>query len=549
MISRINLSSVNSNKPSNNNPNFQGLLDVTTSALQYCEENPMLNVAVLDLSTAIIPRTVVESQTNAYAGLEAFRRESSGLLINCIIPGFIVAGIAMAIQNPIMGGHTKMSDCWANEDTINLIKDYWQKADDKTLLFEGKNAKEKTKVYNTLKNILKDTKGVDGSELKSFENKDFDKQIKTITEDMFKGEMPKGMSWSAIKARRKMKKASKKTFKDVFNGIIEKTHASENIKIKGHVNKEGKEIFFSQNLKALVENAPKILKELVGGKAPEEFAQRATKLLNYKSLMGLGVILPLAIAAQPINRWVTAKTSGKKGAPIYKDFSDSKNQELTEKEKAALSRQKLISVGSMVGVALLSIMKKPSLAMFKDIAQFKGIFPNMDQARLISTATFASRMMASEDKNDLREATVRDIATFSSFYFLGDYFAKGMASMIEKTIGKKKGFKLINDLAPGEHKGVLKRIWHWTKNTALKSSDEIYGATDEITKYAKKMRGVCQLGNITFSLIALGIVIPKMYRTRTDKEREKELKAKGINTTKHKPPVFLNNMKTEKTEK
>lgn len=88
--------------------------------------------------------------------------------------------------------------------------------------------------------------------------------------------------------------------------------------------------------------------------------------------------------------------SGRKGAPIYNDYADRKeDRELTPKEKAQLLKQKFISVSSMLGVAGLSMfMDKPSL---KSLFQFKGLFPTMDQARIISTATFASRMAASEE--------------------------------------------------------------------------------------------------------------------------------------------------------
>ena len=49
--------------------------------------------------------------------------------------------------------------------------------------------------------------------------------------------------------------------------------------------------------------------------------------------------------------------------------------------------QKINSICSMIGVCGLSMfMDRPIL---KNIFQFKGIFPTMDQARIISTATFA----------------------------------------------------------------------------------------------------------------------------------------------------------------
>ena len=173
----------------------------------------------------------------------------------------------------------------------------------------------------------------------------------------------------------------------------------------------------------------------------------------------------------------------------------------------------------MVGVALLSMMKMPTAKML----EFNSIFPSMDQARIISTATFACRMGAADDKKELREATVRDIATFCSLYFLGDYAAKGIASYIER-LGIKdengNAVKLINRLKnPKENANSLQKFWSWVKDTTLKASDEL------ATSKAKNLRTVCQLGNIAFSLIALGVFIPLYTRTTTNKKREAELAA------------------------
>lgn len=534
MINRINPNSVNSGvtnkKPQ---PQFKGTigesaLAAATSAIALCEINPMVNVSVLDLSTAIIPRTIVESETNPYAGFEAFRRESSGLVINCLIPGLIVAGIAKMLGGKIMGSQTKLTDCWANGDTIKLVTDKWEKASDVAIGKDGKTLfsgdKQKAKVYNAIKNILDSTEGVDGEITKSFKGMDFEDSIKNITENVFKKELSKETS---IIDKLKAGWTDKKEVKKAYSEIVGKTKVAENIKIAGFNG------YFSQNLESIITNSPKLLKELVGGKTVNiaDFTARANKLVTTKSLLGLGVIIPLALSAQPINRWITEKTSGKKGAPIYKDFSQSQDKTQTKEEKTGLLRQKLVSVGAMVGVAALSMMKKPSLEMLK----FKGIFPNMDQARIISTVTFASRMMSSQDKNDLREATVRDIATFSAFYFLGDYVAKGIATIIQKTTGTK----LINEKAKLK-KGAnrLDKIAHWTKDTALKSSAEL------IEGRPKQMRALCQLGNIAFSLVALGLLIPKLNRKKTDQEREKELKEMGVdkNTIDKYYPAFAMNM-------
>ena len=102
-----------------------------------------------------------------------------------------------------------------------------------------------------------------------------------------------------------------------------------------------------------------------------KYFNNAKKLVNWKSIGGLGVIIPLALSMQSINRWITYKQSGRKGAPIYKDFAkDSEHKELNPKEKKELLAQKFISIGSMIGVCGLSMfMDRPIL---KNIFQFKS---------------------------------------------------------------------------------------------------------------------------------------------------------------------------------
>ena len=513
MIERINLSSVNnhgSKKPAQSQPQFKGLGDGVLQAVQMCEQIPMLNVTVLDVATAIGPRTIYESQTNAFAGLEAFRRESSGLVVNCLLPGALVLGAAKLLEKPLMGATSKMGSCWADEETIKTVAKYWQAA-------EGEGD---AKIKNTYASIIKDMHGVDGKETIQF--KDKYAQIEQSVEDLTNATIKTGKEAAQHK-------------KNAFKLISEHTNVTE------HINIGTGEKVYTGKLGSIVEEAPKLIKEFIKNnitetKDIEKFISKSTKLVTAKSLLGLGVIIPLAISMQPINRWITAKTSGKKGAPIYKDFKDSQVKELTKDEKAGLLKQKMISVGSMVAVAMLSVMKKPNMAMLKELTQFKGIFPTMDQARLISTATFASRMMASEDKNDLREATVRDISTFSAFYFLGDYVAKGIATGMQKVNPK---FKLINVLKKADDKAnPLQKFWHWAKHTSLKSTDEIADAA------TKKMRSVCQLGNIGFSLLALGVLIPMITRKKTDKQHAEDMKKAGVDKAtidKFYPPHFMMN--------
>ncbi len=487
------------------NPSFGGLGDGAVWLVQQCEKYPMVNVSALDLSTAIVPRTVIETkESNGYAGFEAFRRESSGLIVNCLIPSFIVMGVAKLLQRPVMDNFKKSSlvNTWANSDSIENIHKFYANA----------QGVKNEKIYNTFRDQLGSLSGIDGSNTKNFADI---LGIKQTADGKFAGKIGNKKVHDAVNKLVELVNADEynsKEFKQAYRVIVDETHIAENIKFKGDTS------FFSNNLESVCEDTVKMLRGVVkegitDKKALADYFKKAHKLVNYKSIGGLGLIIPLAISMQPLNRWITRKVSGQKGAPIYKDFAEKKeHKELSGKEKRELLAQKFVSIGSMIGVAALSMfMDKPSLKMF----QFKGLFPTMDQARIISTATFASRMGASEDKNELREATVRDIATFSSFYFLGDYVAKGIATLLER---KNSDIKLINHLKkPKQGANVLEKFWNWAKHTAIKSSDELS------TVKEKRLRTICQIGNIAFSLVALGLLIPYYTRSKTNKKHAEEL--------------------------
>ena len=517
MISKIQSSEIknkNNITPSKNggnaqHQNFKGAGDLILQGVQLCERHPMVNVSVLDFSTAIIPRTIIETysgdavvdengkkkrKANAFAGMEAFRREASGLVINCLIPGFIVAGIAKLIQRPIMKGFdkTNLSNVWANSDSLDKISKYY---------LEAKGANKEDKVLNMCKNMLRDLEGADGNVAKNGNVKfssfaDLDKNAKEMADCILD---------------------NNKSVKKAYQNLVAKTHIGEHIKFKGDKG------YFSSNLESLMTNTVKVVKEfhkenIVDEKAVTDYVGKAKKLVNRKSLAGLAVIIPLAVAAQPINRWLTRKSSGMKGAPIYDEFKDNEKKSsggvnLSAKDKADLFKQKIISVSSMVGVALLSMMKMPSMKML----EFNGIFPSMDMARIVATSTFASRMAASEDKNELQLSTVRDITTFASMYFLGDYAAKGVATVMENA---NPELKLLNRFKETpKDANVLQKFWNWVKNTSIKSTDEL------ATVKAKNMRTWCQVANIGFSLALLGIIVPMLTVGSAQKGRKKDIEA------------------------
>lgn len=561
MINKVELGSVKNNRTpkyvsqkNKGQTSFTGLGSLALKGIQKCEESPMINVAVLDLSTAILPRTFFETfigskkkdengnetrerKLNIMGGFEAFRREGSGLLINCMIPSFIVMGAAKLLNRPIMGAFNKsnLTRSWANGDTINCVSKYYKNA---------QGASKEDRVFSTLKSMFDDIEGVDGDigkgGLKKFKeifanDEEYTNHLRKMAKNIVSERPEKGYTT------------------EMYKYLVRKSGIAENIKFSKDSG------FFSSSLGHLCDSVGDVLhgasKE--GILTPNanitanegnfvKYLSKAKHLVNAKSIAGLGIIIPLAVAAQPINRWITHKLSGKKGAPIY---NDDKERILTPEEKKQLTARKFIDVPLMWGVAALSmLMDRPSLKMF----QFKNIFPTMDQARIISAATFSSRLAAAEDKNELHENTIRDIATFSSFYFLGDYAAKGIATFLEKH--NKDGIKLINRLKDANpNDNIMKKFWNWAKHTKMKSTDELSAISNEALRTkAKNLRAVCQAGNLAFSLLSLGIFIPLYTRTQTNK-KEKMQKEQAMNTPAQSSPVgtttsFTQNLMKDNTK-
>ena len=144
-------------------PSFGGLGSGIIYAVQLCEKYPMVNVSALDLSTAIVPRTIIETkESNGHAGFEAFRREFSGLFVNCLIPSFIVMGLAHLMQRHIMGPFGKKSNLagtWANSDAINKIHHFYGSA-------KGNSTAER--VENTFRNMFGSISGSDADRMRKF---------------------------------------------------------------------------------------------------------------------------------------------------------------------------------------------------------------------------------------------------------------------------------------------------------------------------------------------------------------------------------------------
>ena len=559
MINKLSITNNNINNNQSRNtsganiaPKFKGGNKVV-KLLQECEKQPIINVAVVDLVTAILPRTLLESATNVFAGFEAFRRESSGLIVNCLIPGFITLGFAKAMNNGIMGkGKADMSGCWASSDTISKVSDHYINAEKTEAFKDGMSLygnKTHARVYAVNYNMLNEASGVDGYKNIKFKDamshSEISDNAQKLTKMSFKHQNNK-MTEEVVE------KIPKKRIKAIFRNITRKTHVAQDITF----GLAGEKNSLVSNLERTLTDTHQVLKGIVKEKINPEnvsnFVKRSKKLLKSKSILGILTILPLAASMQHINRIITEKTSGVKGAPIHDNYgkdSVKKTEEEIKAEKKSLVGRKVWAVSSMLGVAMLSMMKMPNLKTLKNIVQFKNQFPTMDQARAISAVTFASRMAVADDAEELKEAHTRDLVTFASMYFLGDYGAKAAATHYEKTTGIELSNKTFD---PSKNKGFFTKAKNWVLHTHLKSTEELKG-TGKALEYATKLRAKCQMANIGTSLILLGAIVPIYTRLKTKQSDAKkkalqEEKAKQIMSQQDNKTAFFGNFSTIKKE-
>ena len=523
------LNSRNKNNNINNNQkNFKGsaataAFNILDKSFQLLDKNAMIQVAFVDSVATDIPRTLVDLGTSLAAAFETARREFSGLIVNCLIPGVIVKGVASLLPKDALLNGTDAVNSWANGAAIDRLSGVY------------KSVHTSPNVDCTRDYVQKSLASLSGLEGKnwvkysdSIDKPEFQEAIDKITEAISK--KPKERKALLADAKTKIagltKAESILKFGDAPQSNLEET-------IRDIADMGSKLNVVKKNAMDSISNADdSVVNDVISG-AIDKYSASLKKLVNKKSIIGMAVVMAMAVSVQKINRAITRKQFKAEGAPIYKDFGKKEtHKKMTEDEKKSFFGKKLVGAAGMVTMAAASMMKKPTLAMF----QFSNIFPTLDQCRWIASSTFASRMLAAEDTNELRESAVRDIASFAGLYFLGDYVKKGVASAFEALSKTKNGAKLLGENVvllnrtktiqkPVAKAGasLLEKIGNqiiyrakqfgiWVKHTDLKAASEVANVK------TRNLRNLCRVADIAFSILMLGILLPKYNRSVTEKK-------------------------------
>ena len=501
---------------------FKGLESVANFVCSQVQTGEIVGPTAVDVVAMIIPRTTIDFTRNKDAGRETLFRETVANITNCVIPGFVAAGIGWALGKFIKPELKINTALPVDSETLELLNNSWKNSNGHE--FWKKGADKKQVVQNYFEHVLNKTKGLVGKDwIALSDNK----------------EAVKSLAGELAEITLKEKKPSVKELKAISEKLVNVLGASENIRI---VNGE-KELCTTVN--KLINGMHGVCREVHTRIEPDKLTpsiEKMTKIIKKKSVIAISIIAGLGIAQQAVNRYITKKRTGSDAFVGLSEESrkNSDSQDTDKNSKFKLYIAKALSVGTLAYIATASITNtvRPK-EIFNALKgknllkklEFNSLWPNLNQLRVVYAATLVGRMLAASDKHELRETNTRDIPGFLNWLVLGGFVSKGVGKWISKGA-------LINTSKKKEGKGALASIKHFLVNEHLLSHAEIKamfenGKINEVVKKSlNKKLNLSIFAGFAYSTLALGLFMPILNKHITNK-----LTAKKKNELQPSTPI------------
>lgn len=529
---KLNTTFVNPQINNNKKVAFKGLETPLIQLLNFLDTNPAGGAIAVDVCFMDTPRTLVDFTRGPAAGIETGRREFSSTANNTLI-GAYGLGAGMLFANAIRKNfNIKAHNMFVSDDILDILGNNWNNAGIKN---QQTDKRLEAYIDETLKSIegFNPEKSETGWVKFTDTEKVSQKLIKAVKEGP--------------------EKIDKKTLMYIKSVIGTSIGAESKVRIQKEI--EGKTVTSVSNLETLIDNiyrltkafnSEKVLAEFnKNGFAKNEFIKNMKTLNTKTAIVGLGIAGFIGLCMQPVNAYLTKKKTGTSG------FVGVKGREPDHSKKFKILKT--------VSAATFGILSLRTIGNYKNILnniKFKSIFPTIPQFKLIYALTIMSRFMSARDKNELREASIKDTLGFLSWLVFGGFVAKATAAGIERLpMFKKAGEKFVNYNKKENGEG----LFNWLTKSNLVSREEVlYNAVKKAGKSALKDDGtarsfkemfkfvksfdkaaitkfrwlaVPQIAGYLFSGLALGIGIPKLNIAIT-KSVEKNREAKEAKESK-----------------
>ena len=522
---RINKLENNSQKQ-NNSPRFKGAVD---SAFRYMATNQAIGANAVDFGFMVAPRTGIDLVSRGPdAGWETGRREASGTANHTMI-GIYGMG-AGALVGAIMGVDrkygTKSNSILTAPETINILAEN-----------KAKQIKNNTKQIDYLKETFSNLKAYNPNSAKA--DKDgYVKLSEEVVNDVAK--MLDGSINDKQGYKTWIKNETPNSLHATKNKIIADTGAETKLVLESA---DGKTRSVT-NLKTLLEDVYKVSEAFNKNKVQEAFAEQVkngktikdnsfiksiTKFNKSKSALGFAIGSAVGMSIQPINVYITKKKTGSDGFVGVEGRSKDNSNGFKVMKGVAAAGFGAMTLATL-GTGIKGFMEKMA---------FKGFWPTINQLKGIYGLTIISRILATRDKDELRESLTKDTLGFLSWLVLGDIVNKAVANQLDKSvINRKPNDSLLKSSLKTRDEVLIETLAKNNVETVTKDGDKVIAKTfkelmaelnklpEDVRKIAKKRLSTlnkAQFAGYAFSGLVLGLGIPKLniFITNTlDKKRK-----------------------------
>lgn len=509
---------LNQNTNTTQKPSFKGPLDgIVTQALTTIETNEMVDAALVDVFSMVIPRTYVDTkQRNSYAGAETLFRELTGTVIVCLSSGVIAKGISH-LYNKYVEPETKINpNSWVGNDSLNVLKNSWENS--------GGN------VEKYVSTILSNLSGRDGFDISTWKNIDWknvewfndkkwdkivwnDPKFKNI-QDNLKNEDQIIKTLSQIIEDKNIHKNDTKHILEIIDVRITnalKVGSSVDVKLDENTN-------LNSSMKNIIRDVHDLGKNVFTNQSVkiESALSKLEKMNKVKTIGALTVASILGLTNQYINRQITKKRTGTDafvGDVDYKKAQIGEVQENTpeKKKNAKLFGLKLLASGGITALAV-KVMGIKSFGDFVKKLEFTGPVTSGNAIKTVYTATLVGRFLAAKNETELRESVTRDYLAFLNWLVFGGFVAKGVGQLL---FGRNLD-SLFNI------NGSISGVKNWLNNFSRKSHTEIAAKGVEFAQKNIWKANVVQASGLIYSTVALGTLIPLLNIAITKHKHKKE---------------------------
>ena len=524
-----------------------GLYAIPAVFLRFLDTNQAWGANLVDVGSMVIPRSAYDMKHRGFAtGMETARREATGTFNHSMVGvygTFLGAALALGLNKAY---DIKAHKIYANNETLNILGDNWYKA-------LHSNSGDPLKTY--LNNVVGEIKVYNPSSSRALD--DGCVAIEKETKDLVVKRLHELIS------NPNTKDTIQRSDLNYLKGLITaNTGGEKNVVLNGSY--KGAKATADNTLEVLLQNIHNVTKLFNKEKVKKSFLENglegvdSVKILNslkklniQRSMAGLAFAAAFGMSVQPINMYLTKKRTGIDGFPGVpgRKKDDSAGFKILKSIMAVLFGAGAISTILIGGKSTAKLAKnakfsdKVKMLTNKFLAriQFRGAMPTINQLKFVYGMTIVSRLFVARDKNELREATVKDTLGFLNLLILGALVTKGATGLMNK--------KLIN-----MPKDVKKGFISWLKNSSVKSRDEVlletlgkYGigvvkdgkalSYKELLNNAKKLPqhvrkdlmknlytlDIAQLIGYAYSGIFLGYYLPKINASMSNANEEKRI--------------------------